>query len=47
MLKKKIPNYNKVSIKTWSHFDLKKKNLKSSLSFFNLKKKKLRQKSLK
>ena len=46
MLKKKIPNYNKVSIKTWSHFDLKKKNLKSFLFFFNFKKKKITPKKL-
>ena len=27
MLKKKLPNYNKVSSKTWSHFDFKKKKI--------------------
>lgn len=46
MLKKKLPNYNKVSSQTWSHIDLKKKNLKSSISLFDFQKKKITPKNL-
>ena len=46
MLKKKLPNYNKVSVKTWSYFDLKKKNLKPSIALFDFKKKKITPKNL-
>ena len=33
MLKKKLPNYNKVSSKTWSHFDFKKKKFEIFVIF--------------
>ena len=46
MLKKHKPNYNEVSSKTWIYSDLKKNNLKSSISLFNFKKKKIYPKRL-
>ena len=46
MLKKHKPNYNEVSSKTWIYSDLKKKNLKSSISLFNFKKRKICPKKL-
>jgi len=46
VLKKQLLNYNKVSVKTWTHSNLKKKNLKSSISLFDFKKKKIIPKKL-
>ena len=39
MVKKQSPNYSDVSSKTWLHKDLKKKKLKKSISFYDIKKK--------
>jgi hypothetical protein len=47
MLKEQKNNYNEVSSKTWIYSDLKKKNLRSSLSLFNFTKKKIIPKKLK
>ena len=47
MLKKQQLNYNEVSSKTWIYSDLKKKNLRSSISLFNFKKKLIIPKKLK
>ena len=46
MLKKQKPNYKEVSSKTWAHTDLKKKNLRYSISLFDFKKKKITPKKL-
>jgi len=46
MSNKLKPNYKEISSKTWAHTDLKKKNLRSSISLFDFKKKHITPKKL-